>query len=493
MQALAARYREMCMELRDQPLILLSDIDGTILDMRHMILSVLQSYDRNHKTQYFQRIRAEDITCHENRIEELLEALHIPSASRQGITDYYLESRWSEKVTVEGHRPFLGVLEVIRWFQLQPNTSVGLVTGRPESLRESTLRSLNILGSLHRVEFTNELLFMNANEGEHTTRAKVEGLKHFRDAGYAVFAFIDNEPENLRAVSRIDPNLLLLHANTIFESRSRRVPHGAVRGKEYRVQELVRNEKDLPRGVQMVWHGVNDEPNLRQFLASNVHWAEVDARLEPFCSDAILRHDPTSETALKPSEDLLSLDTVLGELREHRRAVKIDLKGGDELIDRVVELVSNHGFDDAHLWFNGAIQNLREAGFRRLAAAYPEATVQCPVDFLAPLILAAPEKAHDVLDTLRDWCINRFSLSWQPSDLKGADQREVFDRLDQWGFQVNIYNVDDLEAFLHAVLLLPRSVTADYNFPRWHHYGRGSGGGGLEIDYAMRRKASQHV
>ena len=99
--------------------------------------------------------------------------------------------------------------------------------------------------------------------------------------------------------------------------------------------------------------------------------------------------------------------------------MKIDLKGGDELIDRVLELVSDHGFDDSYLWFNGGIQNLREAGFRRLAAAYPKAIVQCPVDFLAPLILAVPEKAHEVLDTLRDWCINRFSLSWQPSDLKG--------------------------------------------------------------------------
>ena len=102
------------------------------------------------------------------------------------------------------------------------------------------------------------------------------------------------------------------------------------------------------------------------------------------------------------------------------------------------------------------------------------------------------EKAHEVLDTLRDWCINRFSLSWQPSDLKGADQREVFDRLDHWGYDINIYNVDDLEAFLHAVLLLPRSVTADYNFPQWHHYGRGSGRGGEEIDYSMRRRASKH-
>jgi hypothetical protein len=37
---------------------------------------------------------------------------------------------------------------------------------------------------------------------------------------------------------------------------------------------------------------------------------------------------------------------------------------------------------------------------------------------------------------------------------------------------VNLYAVDGLEQFLHAVVLLPRSVTADFNFPEWHYFGR---------------------
>ena len=40
---------------------------------------------------------------------------------------------------------------------------------------------------------------------------------------------------------------------------------------------------------------------------------------------------------------------------------------------------------------------------------------------------------------------------------------------------MNIYAVPDLEAFLQAALLLPRSLTADFNFPQWHYFGRGSG------------------
>jgi len=35
--------------------------------------------------------------------------------------------------------------------------------------------------------------------------------------------------------------------------------------------------------------------------------------------------------------------------------------------------------------------------------------------------------------------------------------------------------VPDHESFLEAVLLMPCSLTADFNFPQWDYYGRGSG------------------
>ena len=43
------------------------------------------------------------------------------------------------------------------------------------------------------------------------------------------------------------------------------------------------------------------------------------------------------------------------------------------------------------------------------------------------------------------------------------------------------------EAFLQAVLLMPRSITSDFNFPKWHYYGRGSGEEGNHYDYALRK------
>jgi hypothetical protein len=68
-----------------------------------------------------------------------------------------------------------------------------------------------------------------------------------------------------------------------------------------------------------------------------------------------------------------------------------------------------------------------------------------------------------------DLGITRLSLRWAPSS------RAVLDILEALGWEVNLYGVPDLEAFLDASLMLPASVTADFNFPEWRYYGKGSG------------------
>ena len=60
--------------------------------------------------------------------------------------------------------------------------------------------------------------------------------------------------------------------------------------------------------------------------------------------------------------------------------------------------------------------------------------------------------------------------------------------MDAWGFEVNIYGVFDLETFLQAVLLMPQSITSDFNFPKWHYYGRGAGQKGTHYEYSMQKK-----
>ncbi|MEE9179199.1 MAG: hypothetical protein V3U46_12300, partial [Acidimicrobiia bacterium] len=182
MKTLADCFLEVGAQYPGEPRMLVSDIDGTIIDMRYLVLSVLQSYDEERGTAYFTRLRPSDVTVHENQIEQLLERLAVPASERSAVVDWYLERRWEEDTILATHRPFPGVFPMIRWFQLQPNTSVGLLSGRPEKLREVTLQSLNRLGDTHRVHFSDELLIMNPGEWDKDVEAiKIAGLQRFQD------------------------------------------------------------------------------------------------------------------------------------------------------------------------------------------------------------------------------------------------------------------------------------------------------------------------
>jgi hypothetical protein len=470
MRELALHYERMRRAYPDGELCIVFDIDGTILDVRYLVAYALMAYDRAHDTEYFQGLRAEDVTVHEDRIDQFLADLALPAPVRADVQAWYAEHLWSSEAILAANRPYQGVLGVIRWFQLQPATCVALNTGRPEEIRNLTLQSLNALGKAYRVTFRSDLLCMNPHGwGQRVIDSKGACVRQLQARGLRVVAVVDNEPEIIQAMAMADQTheILFLHADTIFESQ-RVVTPRTVRGTTYDLAGLV-SEEELRRRVQFVWHGVNDEANLRQFLASGVHWAECDVRRDPL-DRLVLRHDAFEETPWHRAEHPFRLEACLGALREQQRSVKLDLKEGGEVIHRALGIVATMGFDDDSLWFNGSIEVLCEPGIRRLAEARPGATISVPVDFLGPLLLAAPALAGEVLDKLRSWGVNRWSLDWQTPRI-----RELIDRLEEREHEVNIYGVPNLEAFLEASLLLPRSVTADFNFPDWHYFGRGAG------------------
>lgn len=38
--------------------------------------------------------------------------------------------------------------------------------------------------------------------------------------------------------------------------------------------------------------------------------------------------------------------------------------------------------------------------------------------------------------------------------------------MDRWGFELNLYNVQEMEALLQAISLQPRSIASDFDFPK---------------------------
>jgi hypothetical protein len=307
--------------------------------------------------------------------------------------------------------------------------------------------------------------------GDHgdVIASKIEGLRAFTRAGYRPVAVVDHDPAQIRAMIEADETGDILYLQTRSTSPSARLirPRTAA-GRHFDLTALV-GEDDLPDQVQLVWHGVNDDVNLREFLSSTVGWGELDVRRDPR-QRLVLRHDSFDRTPWSRDEPLLTLAAALEAFAEHVRGLKLDLKDGTGVVDEVLALLDGHGFDDDRLWFNASIEAVGADGFRRLRSAYPGAIVQCPVDFLAPLVVAAPRRARTVLAMLAGWGISRFSVAW------GLESTRCLVRqLEEWGYEVNLYAVPDHESFLQAVLLMPRSLTADFNFPQWNYYGRGSG------------------
>jgi phosphoglycolate phosphatase-like HAD superfamily hydrolase len=478
MRILSERYFRARLQFPDDELCIVFDIDGTILDLRHLIVHVLIDYDRLHGCQHFRGLVADDIKHHEDDVERVLESLAVPPAARPGIVEFYRTHLWDRGAILAASKPYEGVFGVIRWFQLQPRTHVALNTGRGHHLRDDTLESLNTVGAAYRVWFEPELLF-TADGTTDIPSNKVSAIDELTGRGMRVVAVIDNEPDNLRAMALADvqEEILFLHADTIF--RSQRLDHDrSVAGQAYRLRDLV-PDRELPSRVEFVWHGVNDGSNLDRFLGSEVRWAEVDVRRDPV-GRLVLRHDGFDEAPWRREERSLLAEETVRTLTHEGRSVKLDLKEGGQTLADVLSLIQDIGIDDERVWFNAELPVLGRSNFESLRRRFPRSTISAPVGFITPLMLASEEATDHTLNLLRSWGVSRLSLRWKPL----ANAGQLIGDLEAQGWQINLYDIPDLESFLEASLQRPASITADFNFPEWRYHGRGSGakGGLLGVD-----------
>jgi hypothetical protein len=62
MRELAVHYEQLRRAYPEDRLCVVFDIDGTILDMRHLVVNALLSYDREHGTSYFRGLSPQDIS-----------------------------------------------------------------------------------------------------------------------------------------------------------------------------------------------------------------------------------------------------------------------------------------------------------------------------------------------------------------------------------------------------------------------------------------------
>ena len=447
MNALARHYQAMRAAHPTDSLLIVFDIDGTILDDHYATLHLLRRADEHFGTNWFRNCTLERVRRHGEDLPGLLATCAVPTERRGEVLAFLDERRWSTETVFASHRPFRGVLEVIRWFQLQPGVHVALNTSRPESARLVTLRSLNRLGAEFRVRFSSEMLHMMApaHDGD-VSRAKRDGLNQFVDQGYRIVAIVDDELDNLHAMKTCSRarDALLLHAGLFGRTSRNRPARDAISGESYDVARLIRAHQ-LPKHVQLVWEDVNSPLNLQQFLTANVHWAECTVpHLGPY--DELPRN----------------LASTLERLAAARRGIRLVLPP-TACIGTLSRALADLEIPDHRLWFSVRMDAIGGTGLRELRRLHANAIIDCALGPLVTLIKADPTRGREELEHLADCGVSRFSVDW-----KIPGKETVLDKLEHWGFAVHIDRIPSLEAFLHATLLLPDSAGTPFDFRTWH-------------------------
>ena len=360
----------------------------------------------------------------------------------------------SAPVTVET------IISVLRWFQIQKKITVGFVSRRSGIATSELVRDLQKYAKNHRFNIDSSLIFFPEKAATDSEQQR-SLLEVCTERGYRLFAYLGlekpaNSSESLRYFNLND---IALDENITGDQGA---PHASL-------IHLI-TEEELPEEIEYCWHGINDHENLEKFLQSSVTWGEVDVRAHPVSNELITRHDSFSKSPAFPAEKILSLEDVLFRMYAEQKKVKIDFKQGGEVVDHTLEMLRTLGYFNESVWFHGDLPVLRISGFQKLFAVYPEAIVQTTIDQIAPFIALAPPLGRWLIRLFSDWGANRFLLTW-----KSRYKIQVMEKMERWGYPVNLYQIPNLEEFLKAVLLLPASITSDFNFPEWKYYGRGSG------------------
>ena len=147
MQALADHHSAMRARHPHERLLVMFDIDGTLLDTRCTMLWVLREYDVVHGTRWFEAFDPNAIRWHEARVERVLEDAGVPPEERTPIDAWYRARFWNAETMRNSLHAFEGAMDLVRHLQRTPGTEIALNTGRPEFLQNSwfTLRADKML------------------------------------------------------------------------------------------------------------------------------------------------------------------------------------------------------------------------------------------------------------------------------------------------------------------------------------------------------------
>ncbi len=487
LKALKKHHRQVRKQHETTKLVLLFRIDGVIFDFREVLIHALRAYDAIHETDFSQGLRKELIQTPSliDGIDYLLQLNYLTVTAREEIKKWIMARISHESFANDLPKPLNFSLDVLKWFISQQMTEIRLLyyeNTYPDHVIRQTIES-----NLRRKRIPTHSVRTIRIPETKPIRGLSKTVEQIEKEGRKVISFVDWDYGILEALANtpLREYMLFVHFSPYDTTgiEQQRVINGLVReGAEFRLSSLITKEM-LPAKVQLVWHGVNSQNNLRQFLDSNIRWAEIDVRDDIATGELILRHDGLEETPLHEEEQMLRFRDTLHLLLKRGRNVKIDFKTNRHVFMEVIDILQNEQVPANRLWFNSNIDCIGKKGFRTLREIFPSSIIQIPAEGVAPILRGMPEEGERLVAALKDIGINRFSFGWFTPHLG-----EILNEADRMGLSANIYGVFDLDSFLQAVLMEPASVTADFNFPEWHMFGQGAGHKLEKYEYLYRLK-----
>ena len=131
MQTLAEYYASVRAHYPEDELLIVLDLDGGLIDGRARQRHALQAFDREHGTGWFWDVEPGELGERGCDLEQCLHARGLDAQQRAWVTLWY--RRWSQsaEAAAAAGPPRRGIMDVLRWFQLQPRTEIAINSPRP--------------------------------------------------------------------------------------------------------------------------------------------------------------------------------------------------------------------------------------------------------------------------------------------------------------------------------------------------------------------------
>lgn len=435
LRALADHVARQGEQFPEAALLVLVDIDGTLLDLRHGVQAILADFDRRHPGQALSELPIERLPNDERSLRALFEAHEVDHCERERLLVAFERLCWSPEAVSATQQPFLGVLEMLRWLRMQPGVFVALNSSRPESRREETVQALLTLSRRFGLRFSEDLLFLR---GEPTRpaepyRSKVQGVQHYRRLGYKVVAVLDDDSEALAAIGReaSAPELLLVQAGDLAAA----LPDSVAGGN---------SASTTP--AEICWRGPMAGPAFERFLGTCAPSAWVP-----------VRRGSAGEVAVLSDEGSPVFEDLLGSFAQCGKGLWIEFKEGGSVLSRVVHTLQRSQFPEEHAVFVASPEKLGEIGYARLAEACPDAVRAATGHFLSTLSEVAPDLARESLERLRSWGVQRIVVAFDDPHREAlvALVREA-------GLELALDAGLGLTPFLASTGCLPQAVVSDF-------------------------------